>query len=216
VTLLNRIPVEQAVYDRLKQSKEAQMRGMIVESLPNSIRSWWGRLPGNRKLPDIDLALIDEAGSEVLVLELKWFQAPSEPREILNRTKELRRAAHQLSVLREFDQANPGIISRALGANSRARVTYATVSESWAGQGFAADAKGPVIRRFHLGECLHHQAELSRIAEWLIAGKHLPIKSVDFEVQRGHVYQVGNYRLQSNPSLRFMQGDQFVERTLNR
>jgi hypothetical protein len=95
IVLLNQLPAERSVYAALVEQKEALLRDGLVAKLPPSIRAWTGRIPNRPDLPDVDLALLDESARVVLLLELKWFIDPAEPREMVQRGEELAKGVKQ-------------------------------------------------------------------------------------------------------------------------
>lgn len=98
--LLNRIPEERDIYSRLVDQKEALMRFELGAAAEKAgFRVVHGKVPGRDELGDVDVALVSDVDRECILLELKWFIAPAEIREIRERREELLKGVSQLRLL---------------------------------------------------------------------------------------------------------------------
>src|SRR5262249_5975730 len=100
MVLLNRLPEERERYSRLVGQKEELMQSELIAAAgPTGLRTWHGRLPARDDLPDVDLALIDDAKGIALLCELKWFIDPAEVREVVTKSDEIGTGVRQMKAL---------------------------------------------------------------------------------------------------------------------
>ena len=95
--LLNRLKDERVLYRKLASTeKESLMRERIISNLSDqSFRFVTGRVTN---LPDVDLAIIDETEKSCLLLELKWFIAPTVARERIEKSEEIEKGISQSQI----------------------------------------------------------------------------------------------------------------------
>jgi hypothetical protein len=61
----------------------------------------------------IDLAVLDDDAKAGLILEIKWFNEPSEIREVIEKTEEIRKGIKQLGSLKErIEAGDPTVLAR--------------------------------------------------------------------------------------------------------
>jgi hypothetical protein len=185
--LLNQVPLERELYARLVEQKEALLRDDMISNLPARFRPWTGRLPGRQDLPDIDLAILDDTSETVLLLELKWFIHPAEPREIAQRGEELQKGVQQCKDLLAAITAEPALL-RTVGADAHWSHSVAVVSANSIGLANVQDADIPIIRAEHLSAKLSASATLAAVATWLTERRYLPIE--------GRHFTVGSYEIE--------------------
>jgi len=90
ISLINRLPEEKKRYLELVDEKENHLRNKLKEvKVKFPIRHIYCQFPGRKDLPDIDLAFICDDEKKAILAELKWFIAPSEPREVIEKGKEI-------------------------------------------------------------------------------------------------------------------------------
>jgi hypothetical protein len=183
VVLLNKLPKEKPVYLKLVHLKEEIMRKRIVEGIVNSgLRTWWGPVSTKHRLPDIDLAILSPEERICLFLELKWFIDPAEPRELLEKSGEIRKGISQLQQIKKAFSEHDNALISCLGIDSAYSVGFAVVSANWIGHASEQHADIPVIREHHLIKKLASAKTLLETINWLSKRQYLPTEGVDYEV----------------------------------
>lgn len=194
--LLNRLPEERDAYSRLSTERESLSRQGITRQLSRlSIRLWNGKIPGRADLPDLDLAIIDVCARTCLVLELKAFVGPAEPREILEKSEEIKRGVDQLRRLRDAFRSQPATITVPLGIDVDYSVYFAVASETFIGTHDVQDDSIPVIWIPHLVRRLLADNSLATVCRWLNAREYLPIEGQQYEV-KDILASVGDWKVQ--------------------
>jgi hypothetical protein len=193
--LLNRLPEERDAYSRLSTEREDRSRQGILQHLQAMpIRFWHGQIPGRDDLPDIDLALIDDIERTCLILELKAFVAPAEPREVLEKTEEIERGIAQIRRLRDAFDVAPATLRGPLAIHDSYSVQFAIASETFVGTADVQDQSVPVVRTGHLVRRILLNRSLSTTCGWLHAREYLPTECVHYAV-KDIISQVGNWKV---------------------
>ena len=190
--LLNKLPSEKGIYAKLVNEKEALMRGRFTVSLSDKdFRCILGSVPG---LPDIDLAIISDSEKACLLLELKWFIAPTVARERIEKSQEVEKGISQMLKLQQAFVNNHKLLLAKLQIDSSYRLEGVVVSENWIGHAKAQSPEIPVIRADHLIEKLKATESLESAMEWLKDRKYLPREGEHFRVHRPAT-RIGNWTL---------------------
>lgn len=179
LSLLNKFPTEQAIYSVLKNEKADRMRSAVEKVLTGATTPFHGRVSPRKEMPDVDVALLDRHAKLCLVLELKWFIAPGEPREDINRSKELSKAFRQLRTLRDLIQTDSKARVR-MGIDQSWEVRYAVVSAQWIGHEFDQHPDFPIVRLDHLQSQLRKLPDLRAICDWISSRSYLPVDGEHF------------------------------------
>jgi len=180
--LLNRLPAERDAYSRLVQSKEEVMRSRIAQAIADlALRTFSGYVPGTDALPDIDLALVDDVEKVCLLLQLKWFIAPDEVGEVIQKSEEIAEGIAQQLRLNQAMLDNPRPFHEALGVDSSYRVGCAVISESYVGLPSIQHPDVPVIQEDHLIYKLVHGGGSASTLDWLASRAYLPTRGLQFE-----------------------------------
>ena len=185
--LLNRFQDEQRIYLELINQKEVLMRQRIITDLSSkNFEHVYGKVP---KLPDIDLgdidlAIINHSEKTCLLLELKWFIEPAEAREILDRSKEIKKGICQILKLKQAFAENYKPLLEKLNIDSSYRLEGVVVSENWIGYTEVQSPKVPVIRANHLIAKLKATDSLQSTMEWLKDRRYLPKEGEHFKIHR--------------------------------
>jgi hypothetical protein len=194
--LLNRLPEEKEAYSRLSTEREHIFRQEIIQQLQGpSFRFWHGRIPGRSELPDIDLCIIDEDEHTCLVLELKAFIQPAEPREVLEKSQEIARGVTQITLLRDNIQNNPPILTDTIGIRATCRPFYAVATESFIGTPEVQSDSVPIVQAGHFVRRLLASGSLSALCSWLASKSYLPVEGTHFEMHEVCA-QVGRWKVQ--------------------
>jgi hypothetical protein len=181
--LLNRIPEERAIYSRLKDEKEGLMQCLIKAAAEEKgFRTVKGNIPGREDLGDIDLAIISDTEQACLLLELKWFIAPAEVREIIDRRKELQKGIAQVQArVTAIREGCPACRSLLEGAPST--ILGVVVSKNWIGDSSIQKQSCPVISERHFLAKLNCIERLACIMDWLAGRRYLPVLGRHFSVE---------------------------------
>ena len=202
--LLNRIPRERETYARLSTGREGVSRDRVMTQLkPLGFRFWKGQIPGRRDLPDIDLAIIDDRALTCLLLELKAFVEPAEPRELLERSEEIERGTVQANLLRAAWQSDPRVITTPLQIDGRYSLCFAVASETSIGTHAVQSKSIPVVRTSHLVRRILRSGSLCEVCRWLSAREYLPVEGRHYEIV-DVVAHVGSWKVkwyQIKPSI---------------
>lgn len=183
LVLMNRIPSEKAIYSRLVEQKEDLMRQRIIGLTAHPKRRvWLGRVPGRPTLPDIDLAVIDDADKSCLLMELKWFIEPAEAREVIEKSKEIAKGVSQLLLLKKAVEEKDSALLDQLRIDASYTIGYAVVSANSIGDAGEQHPDVAVIREDHVIEVLSSCDSLTEITSWLSRRLYLPIEGTHYEV----------------------------------
>jgi hypothetical protein len=193
--LMNRFPEEKAVYSELSRGREKVSRTRIQNDLSClGFRYWNGHLPAQREPLEIDLAIVDDRECSCLILELKAFIQPAEPREIVEKSEEIERGVEQIRRVRDAYEANPRAFCDAFGIDAKYDVAFAVASETFIGTPQVQDDAVPVVRTGHVVCKLLSVRSLSAINRWLVSRRYLPVEGRDYAVREIEV-QVGKWKL---------------------
>lgn len=188
--LFNRLPTEKMIYSKLVFEKENLMRRRFTTGLSaQGFRFVSGNVQG---LPDVDLAIIKDSEKTCLLIELKWFIGPSEPREIIQKSEEIKKGISQSLILKRAFSINHTSLLERLQIDSGYRLEAVVVSENWVGYANVQNPEIPVILADHLIAKLKCTKDLQSTVEWLNARKYLPKKGVHFEIAN-HPATIGKW-----------------------
>ena len=193
--LLNKLPSEKEIYRKLVSQKEELMRERFKTDLPNKgFRFISGRVTN---LPDIDLAIVNDSEKVCLLLELKWFIAPTVAREQIEKSEEIQKGIRQSLKFKQAFANNQRQLLDRLRIDSSYKLEGAVVSENWIGYGNVQSPEVPVIRANHLIEKLKASENLQFTMEWLKERKYLPKEGQHFKIVDGDTLAIGNWCLKS-------------------
>lgn len=178
--LLNKLPSEKKIYRKLVGEKEALMRKRLTTNLHDKDFRF---ISGNvAKLPDIDLAIVDDSEKACLLLELKWFIAPAEFGEVVEKSEEIKKGIDQSLKFKEAFRDRHDPLLKKLGIDVSYRLETIVVSQNWIGDANVQNPEVPVIRANHLIEKLKVTESLRSTMDWLKNREYLPKEGKDFEV----------------------------------
>ena len=189
---LNRLPSEKAIYGKLTNQKESLMRERLTDALANKgYRFISAKVPN---LPDIDLAIIRDSEKACLLLELKWFIEPAEVREIVNKSKEIKKGISQLLQLKRAFTENHKLLLEKLGIDSHYKLEGVVASDNWIGHARVQSPEIPVIQIDHLIAKLKAADSLRSVMDWLKDRKYLPNTDQHFKVHNSTA-TIGKWKL---------------------
>lgn len=180
IVLINRLPDKayKSLYSKIVDEKEDFMRENIKHKLKGlGFRFFSGKFSTSENLPDIDLAIISESEKVVLLLELKWFIEPSEPREVLEKSEEISKGISQAKLLAGAYVQKPDMFVSLLQIDKNFHVSFAVASQNSIGEEQVQDPNVPVIRVEHLIEKLKSEKEFKKVIGWLSSREYLPTLS---------------------------------------
>jgi hypothetical protein len=135
---------------------------------------------------DLDLVVVDEASSTVLLSELKWIRKPLFAKERIRADEEFLRGLDQLAKLRKFLYANPSYL-KTRGAVSQDLTSYRNVHFALVGRDhmvWPSEDPWCLIAEYEvLKKRLKGTADLRETAVELGRYDWLPVESVDFEIR---------------------------------
>ena len=192
ISLVNRLPSEKEIYEKYVNEKEGLMKERIRTRLSDTdFKSYSGNV-GN--LTDVDLAIVSHSENACLLLELKWFIAPTTGQERIHKSKEIKDGITQLLKLKQMflDTSRP--LLDILNIDSTYRLEGIVVSENWIGYGNVQLPEVPVIRVNHFIEKLKTTDSLRSTMDWLKERKYLPKEGEHFTVSRPKT-RISNWHL---------------------
>ena len=175
--LMNRLPSGRSAYSLLSGRCESLLRDSFRDGLAHTdLRLWSGNVPNWGGAADIDLAIIDDRDSCCLLLELKSFIGPADPREVFQKTQEIERGVRQIQRRRERLSTDRQSLDQVLGINEVYSIGFAVVSETSVGLSVVQVEDVPVIRSTHLISHIRQGRRLGEVWEWLSTGSYLPTR----------------------------------------
>jgi hypothetical protein len=177
---------DKKAYDRLSKIKEEEMLDELRLALPKTISTFGPyELPKDAKT-NLDLGIVDELGSTVLLVELKWIRKPLFAKERNRADGEFLKGIQQLGKLKLFLESNPGYL-KVRGALSRDLSEYSNVHFVLVGRDHmvwpATDPGCLVVEYEVFQEHLKKLTELNTTFQMLSQYDWLPVEGVDFEIR---------------------------------
>ena len=192
ISLVNKLPSEKEIYAKLVGEKEGLMKQHFTTGLCDKDFKF---ISGNiTNLTDVDLALVDHSEKACLLLELKWFIAPTTAHERINKSKEIKTGISQILKLKQAFEGNHKPLLEKLNIDASYRLEGIVVSENWIGYGNVQHPTVPVIRASHLIEKLKTTDSLRATIEWLKDREYLPEEGKHFTVHRPPT-TIGNWTI---------------------
>lgn len=181
--LLNRLPRERGAYARLSQGREKLSRESALARLSGlPFRFWHGNVPGWGGASEIDLAIVSDKEQRCLLLELKSFVAPAEPREIRDRSDEIGKGIDQVRERIKAAEIKPSALRSVLRISDGYKMAWAVASETSVGAVHVQCADVPVVNLGHLLKHLAQNETLAESCEWLTTRRYLPVPGAHYEV----------------------------------
>lgn len=144
-------------------------------------RFWYGHIPHWGGASQIDLVIISDVEQQCLILELKSFIAPAEPREILDRSSEIRIGIEQIQKRVKMARVHPSSLQTVLNVDDRYRLTWAVASDTSIGASYVQSSDVPVIKTSHLVAKLRQNPTLATCCDWLENRDYLPEEGVHYQ-----------------------------------
>lgn len=194
--LINRLPELRTAYAALSGEKESASRERIANGLSGlGFRFWYGQVKEWGAASDVDFVVISDREQECLILELKSFIAPAEPREIRDRSEEIREGIEQVRRRMTMAESLRAPLLSVLAIDAHYHLGWAVASDSSIGAGYVQDPDVPVINTRHLISKLHRSSGLSSCRSWLENREYLPTRGVDYKERELEV-RIGDWILE--------------------
>ena len=192
ISLINRLSSEKVIYEKYVDEKEYLMKERFRTRLSDKHFKFYSGNVAN--LTDVDLAIVSHSEKACLLLELKWFVAPTTGQERIYKSKEIKTGISQVLKLKQAFAENHKSLLEKLNIDSSYSLEGVVVSENWIGYGNVQSPKVPVIRANHLIEKLKATDSLRATMKWLKDRKYLPKKGEHYLVSRP-VTRIGDWNL---------------------
>ena len=180
--LLNQIKEERKIYSGLVKDKEDKLRDEIIDKIKSAgyeIRH------GELDDTDVDLAIIDRELKKCIAIELKWFIEPAEIREVIQRSKEVKKGVEQAKKITElWRKSDKRLINDILAVNESFDFLAVVAPVTSIGNPSSQDINIPVIKTWHLIDEILNIGDLGKVMEWLKNRDYLPKKDVDFKIEQ--------------------------------
>ena len=177
--LLNQVPADYALYSRLVNEKEGQLRAETINALTALGFSF---RHGQLDQTDVDLAIIDHATKTCLCVELKWFIEPAEVREVRTRSLELSKGVVQARTLDAlFCSKDPRLLAL-LEIDASYDFLAMVGSVNFIGLPSIQDESVPITKLWHLVSKIQATGSLPTVFNWLRTRAYLPRKDHDYKV----------------------------------
>ena len=179
--LLNQINEEKKIYSKLVNEKEEKLRDEIVSKLDVLGYDFkYGQI-GNT---DVDLAVIDRKNKKCLTIELKWFIEPAEIREVIQRSKEVKKGVLQANKVQDaWKRKDRRLVEQLLDIDESYELLAVVAPVNSIGNLSAQDGVTPVIKTWHLISEILDKKDLGIVIEWLMSRNYLPKKDVDYKIK---------------------------------
>lgn len=192
ISLINRFQPDKDIYDIYKNKKECLQKVRFEPQLSHRGFNYYSGIVEN--LTDVDLAIVSHSEKACLLLELKWFMAPTTGQERIHKSDEIKNGITQVLKLKQMFLDNYQPLLNVLNIDSTYRFAGVVVSENWIGYGNVQSSEVPVIRINHLIEKIKTTDSLRSTMDWLIDRKYLPKEGEHFTVSRPKK-RIGNWYL---------------------
>lgn len=192
ISLINRFQADKDIYDIYKNKKECLQKERFEPQLSHKGYNYYSGIVEN--LTDVDLAIVSHSEKACLLLELKWFMAPTTGQERIHKSDEIKDGITQVLKLKQMFLDNYQPLLNVLNIDSTYRFAGVVVSENWIGYGNVQSSEVPVIRINHLIKKIKTTDSLRSTMDWLIDRKYLPKEGEHFTVSRPKT-RIGNWHL---------------------
>ena len=155
------------------------------------------RIPGRPDLPDVDICLIDESNSEMMIVEFKWTLPPADPWEIIDKMEIEEKALAQIKALSEYSKANEAIIGELMGSDClipKERMYFLIVVKDFVGTARNFDSHFPEVHYQVFDRLMKSGTTLHEIAHHASERTFLPNEGVDYKTV-AEEYVIDKYRV---------------------
>ena len=182
LVLLRRFLGGKDAYSVVSGQREDAQRERLVNALESAgFRCWHGRVTEWTPSDDVDLVVVDDREEQILILELKSFAAPGDPRELDEKAYEIEKGIDQIRARRKMATDRAEALYRKLSVDAGFFVSFAVVSDTSVGHGLVDPDDVAVVRTSDLIRKVNSGTGLREIVNWLTEGAFLPVPGVDYE-----------------------------------
>jgi len=182
ISLLNRLPEERTRYLELVDEKEILLRKRLKAAKVNfQLRHYNGQIPGRQDLPDIDLAFISDDEESIILAEIKWFIGPSEPREVIEKGREIQFGIEQQKRIHQAIRNDDSLLAF-LSIYPNYDYLHIVISQNDIGPDWAQDPLCPVIQADHFIKKISSVNSLKEMLVWCRDRQYLPIEGEDYKL----------------------------------
>ncbi len=182
LVLMNKLPAARMTYSRLSKEREKLMCETLRRELGDTgFRFWSGNVPGWGAASELDLVIVDDKERWCLVLELKAFLDPADPREVGDKAEAIEKGVEQIARRCDALRNNRKSLNNVLKICDEYSVGFAVVSETSVGCGMARVGDTAVVRSAHLIERIKSERNIRRVCGWLSDRAFLPVAGRDYE-----------------------------------
>lgn len=178
--LLNQIDTDKKIYSSLVDEKEALLYNELEKELCTlGFRCESGKVAGT----DLDLAIIDDEAKSVLTVELKWFIEPAEIREVIQRSKEIKKGIQQAKKLHSLlENKDRNLFDNILKISDDYSHYSIVGSFNWIGSDSVQNIQVPVIKVGHLLKLFKDGKSIEEVIKFLKKRDYLPVVGEDYDV----------------------------------
>ncbi len=155
------------------------------------------KIPDNKKLPDIDIFLLDKRNKQVMLCEFKWTIPAAEPYEILEKREKEKKALDQLGLLKEYFRDNPTKISKVLNYDGQIvydNMFFVGVLKNCVGTAFMFNKDIPIVEYSIFCKLLNENESLEEVFKCIKERKFLPKINVDYE-SKDIEHEIGKFKI---------------------
>jgi hypothetical protein len=180
--LLNQIKKERKIYSGLVKDKENKIRDEIIDRIKSAgYETRYGELDDT----DVDLAIIDRDLKKCITIELKWFIEPAEIREVIQRSKEVKKGVEQAKKITDSWRINDKrLVDDILSVDDSFDFLAVVAPVTSIGNPSSQDTNIPVIKTWHLIDEILRIGDLGKVMVWLKNRDYLPRMDVDFKIEQ--------------------------------
>jgi hypothetical protein len=129
------------------------------------------------------------------VLELKAFTGPAEPRELCEKSEEIRKGINQIEARKNMATMLPVFFRARLNITELYEISWAVASETSIGAAYVQSPDVPVVNAHHLTSRLRRDPNLTACCRWLRERAYLPIEGVHYQTLSMED-RIGNWTLE--------------------
>lgn len=180
--LLNQINEERKIYSGLVKDKEEKLRDEIIDKIEVAgYETRYGELDDT----DVDFAIIDRVLKKCITIELKWFIEPAEIREVIQRSKEVKKGVEQAKKITDlWCKNNSRLVNDILEIDNSYDFLAVVAPVTSIGNPSSQDINIPIIKTWHLIDEILRVGDLGKVMEWLKNRDYLPKKDIHFKIEK--------------------------------
>jgi hypothetical protein len=151
----------------------------------------------DKKLPDIDLCLVDEQRQEIMLCECRWTIPAADPNEVAEKMDIEKEKLSQMARLKEFITTNSDNLSYFINLHNKItfkEICYVIVFENHVGSPLNLTSDIPIIDMRIFIDLINTNNSLSESHHAIKKCEYLPKKDIDFKIQE-ETHKIGKYKI---------------------